>query len=116
MKKVFTVAYRGCLTGIYTNRKLTWEGILKVFNTTEEELKSKGRTLTCEYVISGDWRRKNTCTFGMSRRLSSLPSLTSLFMKSSDLIIRDKDDFQEKVTVHMVYLNDTELPAINEDY
>jgi hypothetical protein len=116
MKKVFTVAYRGYLVGIFTNRKLAWESIVKTFDTSEEELKSKRKTITCEYITSGDWRRLKTCTFGLSKRVSSLPSLTTLFLKSSHLILRDLNDRDEKVTVQMVYLNDLELPVLNEEY
>jgi ribosomal protein S9 len=116
MKKIFLVSYNGYNVGTFTNRKLAWSAVLEVLQTSEVQLKEKERTLTCEYVTGGDWRRMHKCKTALAKRITSLATFSSILLKSTDLIIRDKQNFQDKVTVQFRYLNDVDLPARVPEY
>ena len=122
MKKVFIIAYRGSLIGIFTNKTIVWGVILKLFKTTAEELKSRKRTITGEYIWSGtdDWRHAYKTNVHNNIRkvktLASVGSLTSVFTKTNNLRIFDLDDPKEIVTIQERFLNEEDIPNENPDY
>ena len=118
MKKVFIIAYRGSLIGIFTNKTIVWGIILKLFKTTVEELKSRKRTITGEYIWSGtdDWRNAYKTNIRKVKTLASVGSLTSVFTKTNNLRIFDIDDPEEKVTIQERFLNEEDIPNENPDY
>ena len=118
MKKVFIVAYRGSLIGIFTNKTKVWSVILDLYKVTIEELKSHQRTITGDYIWCGtdDWRLDYKTNTRKVKRIASLGSLTGIFSKTNNLRIYDLNDPQEIVTIQERYLNDVDIPKENPDY
>lgn len=114
-RKVWVVAYRGAMVGIYTNRTKVWDALLEAYQTTQEQIKAGERSLRGEIVVGGDWRQRNTCNLQPVKILSP-SSLSRIFMKSENLYLWDESDKEEYVTVQMTYLNDTQLPSLNPDW
>ena len=118
MKKVFIIAYRGSLVGIFTNKTIVWGVILKLFKTTVEELKSRKRTISGDYVWIGsdDWRHDYNTKTRKVKTLTSVGSLTSVFTKTNNLRIFDLDDLEEVVTIQERFLNEEDIPIENPYY
>lgn len=122
MKKVFIIAYRGSLIGIFTNKTIVWGVILKLFKTTVEELKSRKRTISGEYIWSrtDDWRHAYKTNVQNNIRkvktLASVGSLTSVFTKTNNLRIFDLDEPEEFITIQERFLNEEDIPDENPDY
>jgi len=108
-KKLFTVAYCKYLVSTCTNRKLAWETILTIFETNDQELKDKTRELTGEIIIDGDWHRYNNHK-NKIKRFTNSGSLYNALQKSDRILIWDKDNPDDKVSVIFHYLNNIELP------
>ena len=115
MKKVWVVAYRGALVGIYSNRLKVWDALLEAFNTNQQEIKSGSKSLKGEIVISGDWRQRKTCKL-QPINLLAVHSISKAFIKSENLFLWDNDDKCEYASVQMTYLNETDLPKLNPEY
>ena len=102
MSKVYMMAYRGFLVGIMTNKKIVWEKLLELYGVTEEEIKSGERRLTLSYY--NNWRNKEEPAKTYEK--ATYNCMVRTFRMKQDIVIRDSDYYDEKVTIQERFLNE----------
>lgn len=102
MNKVYVMAYEGGLVGVMTNKKIVWEKLLELYSVTDEQVKSGERRFTLSYYRN--WRRNEEPEETYEK--ATYNCMVRVFRQKSDIVIRDSDYPEEKVTIQERFLNE----------